>query len=156
MINDTREAGLRHEWATLQTTFENYERGGLIIKLVAVVLTALGLLTSFAPILVCFVLVVLWLQEGIWRTFQARIAARLLVVERGLVGCNQSASPDAERQAANLPVACQLHSDWSAARPGVIGLLRAYLVSSCRPTVAYPYVVLMVGVVVWVLLHGIE
>ena len=156
MINDTRETGLRHEWASLQATFENYERGGLNIKLVAVVLTAIGLLTSFAPILICFFVAVLWLQEGMLRTFQGRIAARLLVVERGLFGVSQPVSSEVDGQGKNLPVACQLHSDWSASRSGSARLLLEYMLNSCRPTVAYPYVVLILGIVVWVLLNGAQ
>lgn len=160
MSNDTRpsgqESGLRQEWATLQATFEQYERGGLTIKLVAVVTAAVGLLTSFAPVLICVVLAILWLQEGIWRTFQSRIGARILRVEAGL---RNLAEPVALSDTAAVPdvhMAFQLHSEWRTTRPGGFKLLWAYVANSLRPTVAYPYAVLQVGIVLWVLLQGTE
>ena len=154
MTNDIRVAGLRQEWATLQATFERYERGGLTVKLVAVVLVAAGLLTSFAPVLICVLLAVLWLQEGIWRSFQARIGARLLKVEAGLRHEAESAASADRVAAPGDVVAFQLHSEWLASRAGGFRLLRDFIANSLRPTVAYPYVVLMVGVVVWVFLQG--
>ncbi len=156
MTNDDRTAALRLEWASLQATFEHYERGGLTLKLVAVVLVAVGLLTSFAPVLMCVLLAVLWQQEGIWRTFQARIGARILKVEAGLRQEAELADPAETMPVVSHVVAFQLHSEWLAGRPGGFGLLRAYLANSLRPTVAYPYAVLMVGIVVWVFLQGAE
>ena len=156
MNHDHHAAGLRQEWATLQASFERYERGGLTVKLVAVVLVAVGLLASFAPVLMCVLLAVLWLQEGIWRTFQARIGARILKVEAGL---RQGAESDAAAEMVDAPggvVAFQLHSEWLASRAGGFRLLWGYLGNSLRPTVAYPYLVLMVGIVVWVLLQGTQ
>jgi len=39
----------------------------------------------------------------------------------------------------------QLHSEWAAQRPGVIGLLAGYAASACRPTVAFPYAPLLIA-----------
>ena len=47
--------------------------------------------------------------------------------------------------------ACQLHSQWLAQRPGTFGLLQEYARSALRPTVAFPYPLLLV---LAVLLHG--
>lgn len=156
MNPDNRAAELRQEWAALQATFERYERGGLTIKLVAVVLVAVGLLTSFAPVLICVLLAVLWLQEGIWRTFQARIGARILKVEAGLRPQAPSATAVETLATPGDMVAFQLHSEWLAGRASGLRLLGSYVANSLRPTVAYPYAVLLVGVVVWVLLQGTE
>ena len=156
MIHDTQETGFRQEWATLQATFEQYERGALTVKLVAVVLVAAGLLTSLAPVLLCVLVAVLWLQEGIWRTFQGRIGSRLLKIEAGL---RDVAVPGHASETVTAPtpaLSFQLHSEWQANRPGGLGLIGAYLANSLRPTVAYPYVVLLAGIVVWVLLQGTE
>ena len=156
---DTRptgqESGLRQEWTSLQATFEQYERSGLTIKLVAVVTAAVGLLTSFAPVLICVVLAVLWLQEGIWRTFQSRIGARILRVEAGLRSLAEPVAL-ADTPASDAHLAFQLHSEWGTTRPGGLKLLWAYVANSLRPTVAYPYAVLLVGIVLWVLLQGAE
>ena len=71
----------------------------------------------------------LWLQEGVLKTFQGRLGERLLVVEAALKSGNG--------------VAMQLHSDWLATRPGGAGLLLQYVKSALRPTVALPYPLLM-------------
>ena len=47
----------------------------------------------------------------------------------------------------------QLHTQWLAARPGAAGLLRDYISNALRPTVAYPYVVLILGLLV---LYGLR
>ncbi|MEO5660759.1 MAG: hypothetical protein ABIQ90_13335, partial [Polaromonas sp.] len=43
----------------------------------------------------------------------------------------------------------QLHSEWLATRPGFAGLLAEYGRNMLRPTVAFPYVVLIGITVVW-------
>jgi len=80
---------------------------------------------------------VLWLQEGILRTSQARLADRLLRIERQVADGGGNAAP-------------HLYIEWESGRRGVIGLLAEYAAHAARPTVAYPYVVLIVlsGVVV--------
>ena len=40
-----------------------------------------------------------------------------------------------------------LHTRWQAQRRGVLGLVREYLSSAMRPTVAFPYLVLLL--LVW-------
>jgi len=76
-----------------------------------------------------FVLV-LWLQEGIWRTVQARTAERLLTIEKILEQQDPSSG-------------MQFYSNWQANRPGTAGLIKEYLLNAMRPTVAYPYVILL-------------
>ena len=39
----------------------------------------------------------------------------------------------------------QLHSQWQAQRTNSLGLLREYALNACRPTVAYPYAVIVLG-----------
>lgn len=108
------------EWLLLQKQHEQYEFAALAVKLVAVACLALGAKALIA------VLLLLWLQDAIVKTFQARLGARLLRIE------------------ASDGAAMQLHSEWLRTRPRGLGLLQEYAASACRPTVAFPYVALIV------------
>jgi len=121
---------LSQEWTNLHQDHERYDRYGLLIKLTAVLacLVSLGLAMSLW-LAVIFVLV-LWLQEGIWRTVQARTGERLLAIEKSLA------------DSGDLP-AMQFYNNWEASRPGTVGLIKEYLLNAIRPTVAYPYVILL-------------
>ena len=131
----TPQYALSQEWTTLQTHHEQYETGGLIIKLASVALAVAGSALHLNGKLMLALLALLWLQEGIYRTFQSRLGQRLLRVEALIKrAANESDSP-----------AFQLHSEWAAGRPGVLGLMLEYARSACRPTVAFPYAVLMAG-----------
>ena len=134
---------LQQEWLTLQRQYERYESGGLHIKLFAVALTALGLMAALPAAWLCGLVALLWLQEGIYRTFQSRLGQRIRRVEQLI------------RQVASAPSTCpqqgaafQLHSEWLASRRAALGLVREYLRSACRPTVAYPYLLLLSGLLV--------
>lgn len=129
---------LSHEWATLQNNYEQHEKNGLLIKLFAIALLALSpALLPYAPFAVVLLLA-LWLQEAIVRTFQARLGERILHVERLLrEGAGQSAP------------ACQLHTEWLASRPGLAGLLAEYGKHMLRPTVAFPHAVLVLISLGW-------
>lgn len=122
-------SALPAEWAVLQNNIEQYEKSALLIKLVAVGLFAAALVFSLSDSLTVALIVVLWVQEGVLRTFQSRLAARILRVEEML------------RQAGGT--AFQLHSEWLASRKGALGMLIEYAAAALRPTVAFPYVVLL-------------
>ncbi|MEP6969097.1 MAG: hypothetical protein ABJA49_01565, partial [Betaproteobacteria bacterium] len=77
-------------------------------------------------------MLVLWLQDAIFKTFQARLVARLLDLERHLAQGNATSGQ-----------AFQLHTIWQAGRKNLAGLLGEYLRSAMRPTVAFPYLVLL-------------
>lgn len=131
---------LGQEWMTLQNNHEDYERGALALKVVTVVFAFALLAVNLPALVVALVVAALWLQEGIYRTSQNRLGQRLLVLERVYKG-HEAGS------------AFQLHTQWQAARPGASGLLREYLGSALRPTVAYPYVVLLLGLLALSLLR---
>jgi len=132
--------GLGQEWVALQNNYEQYEKGALLIKLLAVALCTVGFALALHEMLMGVLLLVLWLQEGIYRTFQARLGVRILRIEQGIVSGESAAF--------------QLHSEWLASRPGMFGLLAEYGVSALRPTVAFPYAVLLALIVVLVVLAG--
>nr|WP_316641696.1 hypothetical protein [uncultured Roseateles sp.] len=101
---------LGQEWTQLQHDHEQYERSGLMIKLLAFVLCLAGMALGFDALWLAPVLLMLWLQEGIYRAFQSRLSLRLLRVEQALL----------QRPAVTAP-AFQLHSEWLAGRPGTVG-----------------------------------
>jgi len=122
---------LHQEWLALQAQHERYEGLALVVKLVAFAATVLVQDNTLALAL----LALLWLQEGVLKTFQGRLGDRLLVVEAGLKNGEGA-------------TAMQLHSDWLASRPRGVGMIGQYLKSALRPTVALPYPLLMILVVV--------
>ena len=125
------QSAAAQEWTVLQKLHERYEFGALTIKLTAVVLFFAGLVVELHATWLLLLVALLWLQEGIFKTYQARLGTRLWVLEQGM------AAGETLRVFA-------LHSDWLGQRKGLIGQLREYLGSTVRPTVAFPYLVLLV------------
>ena len=130
------ELVLSQEWQTLQNNHEQYEKGSLLIKLTCLVLWAGGLAANIDPAWIAVLVLMCWFQDGIYKTYQARLAQRLLCVE----------SLIRENQPNSHPM--QLYFEWLTLRKRGIGLLLEYAMSACRPTVAYPYAVilLLVGI----------
>ena len=122
---------LKEEWCLQQTQFDSYEKHSLAIKLMSVAVTVIGGVSNGKGTTVCIaVLLVLWLQDAIWKTFQSRIEQRLLKVEQAL--------------ADNAAVtAFQFNRDFADQRRGLSGLLQEYIGQAARPTVAYPHAVLV-------------
>lgn len=139
MTPNPENPALQQEWTTLQNNHEQYERGALLIKLTTLVLFVFGMVLALDAVLASMVVLLLWVQESIFRTSQARLGERILCIERLLLEPGERAAM----------AAFQLHSQWLAARPGLIGLLAEYAASARRPTVAFPYVVLLL--MQWVL-----
>ena len=136
---DTKSA-LQQEWRILQDNHERYEGASLWIKLVAVVLVGAGVAVGLEWWFLGLLVLVLWLQEGILKTCQARLGERLLQLE-GLM--HQDAPPPG--------LAFRLYTDWLARRGSTMGLLGEYAASAARPTVAFPYAVLLLVLLVLVL-----
>lgn len=125
-------AALGQEWTTLQNNYEQMERNALMVKLAAVVLCVGGDALGVPYELIGGTALLLWVQESLCRTSQARLGERIVRVE-ALV-----------RNAAPANSACQLHTEWLASRQGSVGLLGEYTGHALRPTVAFPYAVLVV------------
>ncbi len=134
---------LASEWALLQNQFDSYEKYSLLIKLLAIVLTAATFLAGQLGGWLLLLLLILWVQDAIWKTFQSRIDARLLVVENLLSNKPQLHGGDSH--------AYQFNSQYQQYRPSFAGLLRAYARQALRPTVAFPHVPLLLGVALFLL-----
>lgn len=122
---------LSQEWQALHSSHEQHEKNALHIKLscVALVTIGSGLLIAIPLLAVC--VMSLWIIEAIFKTYQGRIADRLLQVETLL------ALPKPEEGA------MQLYTAWVSGRSGLVGLLASYARSACKPTVAFPYLPLL-------------
>lgn len=135
------QSSLQLEWAALHKSYDQFDVLGLVVKLVAVAVAVLGLMAALAPVWTAIILAVLWLQEAIWKTFQGRTEQRLLAIEAMLKAGEGSEG-----------ASVSFYSDWEASRPGTVGLVTAYLANTLRPTIAYPYVVLIALVLLTYLL----
>lgn len=131
MPHNTAALGL--EWSTLQNNYEQAERNALLVKLAAVVLCVAGYALGVPYELIGGTALLLWVQESLCRTSQARLGERIVRVE-ALV-----------KNAAPASAACQLHTEWLASRKGSVGLLGEYAAHALRPTMAFPYAVLVVA-----------
>lgn len=130
---------LHHEWLALQEQFDSYEKFSLVIKLVSVILGSCMLFVWNQPLWAACIVAVLWGQDSMWKTFQNRIAQRLLSIEGALL----------EDQSQR---GMQFNSVWLASRADASGLLLEYLKQACKPTVAYPHVVMIgLGLVYYIL-----
>ena len=118
---------LAQEWTTLQNNHESHERSALAVKLVAVVLSALAWVLGLDPVVLYALLLILWFQEAVLKTWQNRLAVRLMGIEAVFKRTPQS-----------VDAPFQLHSQWLAQRPGLVGLLVEDMRSASRPTVAFP------------------
>lgn len=127
---------LHLEWQTLQQNHEQHERNALLVKLTCMALSLLGIAVPMPWLWLAVCIALFWVQEGIIKTYQTRLADRLLRVEALL------------RQAQLEPMAMQLHTEWAERRPSGAALIAGYLLSACRPTVAFPYVPLLMCIVV--------
>ena len=123
---------LIHEWRALQQDHELAEKNALMLKVVAILLCFIALAVVIDLLLVGFLIAIIWFQEAIVRTGQARVGQRLLRIEQHL-----------RQNSTDSHLAFQLHSEWLASRAGTLGLLREYAINAVRPTVAFPYPALL-------------
>ena len=118
------------EWIALHQGYERSEGLSLALKLLAVTLCVTGFLSGLQPAVTSALLLVLWLQDAIWKTFQGRTEQRLLAIEKLIKQDKNKGS-------------FQFYSQWSESRPSTFGLMAEYGKNALRPTVAYPYAVLV-------------
>ncbi|MFT5220197.1 MAG: hypothetical protein ACI822_003103 [Gammaproteobacteria bacterium] len=119
----------RTEWCLLQNQFDSYEKHSLYIKLLSVIVMLVALISNVISIFIVLLLIVIWLQDAIWKTFQSRIETRLLQIEK----CISDASEGA---------AFQFNREYQSVRLSGLSLINEYFRQSIRPTVAFPHLVL--------------
>ena len=127
---------LLKQWQTLHICHENYEQYALIIKLLAIACTALAISLSLSLLLSLFLLSIVWLQEAIWKTYQGRIADAIIVVEDKMT-CIDAEDIDKPGQP------YLLYKQWQLNRNTSKQLIKEYLGNSIKPTVIYPYLPLV-------------
>lgn len=136
------------QWQTIHNSHESYEHYALVIKLLALCLTASAFVFSLPALLTLALIAILWLQEGIWKTFQARAAQALIQIEASLSHKNGQTN----EHSAALPDTVDiltLYKSWQDKRGSVVELIIEYISSSVKPTVIYPYLPLMLLVIIF-------
>lgn len=136
MTSDSNKLLLK-QWQTLHNSHENYESYALIIKLFATAIFFIAYYLSFNPYVLLLLLGVLWLQEGIWKTYQQRTVDSIHVIEEKL------AINETEQVTSNKQVYL-MYSDWENRRPSAKSLIAEYISNALKPTVLYPYVPLII------------
>ncbi len=128
------DTALASEWQVLHNSHEKYEHFSLMIKLFAVAISSIAIIFSFSELLALSLLAILWLQEGIWKTFQARTSARIETIEHAIANIEINESKIE---------AFSFYSQWADNRPTTVALIISYINSALKPTVIYPYLPLM-------------
>ncbi|MFD2168265.1 hypothetical protein ACFSJY_18555 [Thalassotalea euphylliae] len=113
------------EWLLQQKQYDSYEKCSLGIKLISIIITAAFFAFDQAGFLSQAILLILWFQDGIWKTYQARIEGRILSLE-------QDTEP------------FQFHTQFQENRPSTGSLIKEYARNAFKPTTAFPYIVLMI------------
>ncbi len=124
------------EWSLLQNQFDSYEKYSLLIKLANIGVLAAAYFTNHLSVFILSLLLILWLQDAIWKTFQARIDSRLLQLEGYLSNKHTPQHGDG--------VAFQFNSLYLQNRPSNVGLVKEYFGQALRPTIAFPHLLLIV------------
>ncbi len=119
------------EWCLLQNQFESYEKHSLYIKLSSIVLVLFAAVFNVSAILTSLLLVVLWVQDAIWKTFQSRIEPRLMKIESNI-------------REEGSAFGFQFNSDYQSTQTHGLSKILEYAKQAARPTIAFPYLALLV------------
>jgi hypothetical protein len=133
---------LVEQWRTLQNNHENYENYALIIKLVATAIALFAFIFSVTSMVTLLLLATLWLQEGIWKTYQQRTVNAIMAIEDKL------ALNEAEQTNESMKPYL-VYKQWQENRPGTKALIAEYVSNSLKSTVLYPYFPLMLVVLIF-------
>jgi len=119
------------EWCLLQNQFESYEKHSLYIKLISILMLFLSEIFSVSMISIFLILLVLWLQDAIWKTFQSRIEPRLLKIEKNIREKTEGSE-------------FQFNKEYQLVETSGLSKILEYAKQAIRPTVAFPHIVLMI------------
>ena len=126
---------MANEWSLLQNQFDSYEKYSLLIKLFSIGFVGCIYFSGNLNLVALFLLLILWLQDSIWKTFQSRIETRLLQLENYLSSAHPLENINGK--------AYQFNSLHLQSRPSSIGLVSEYFRQAIRPTIAFPYAILL-------------
>lgn len=141
MATDSKQL-LLSQWQTLHNSHESYEHYALIIKLFSVAITVACFMYKISPLIIFIILALLCLQEGIWKTFQSRAANAILNIEQKI------ATVDSQQD--NNAMSLHLfYTDWQESRTSTVALICEYIKNTLKPTVLYPYLPLMLVILVF-------
>jgi len=124
----------QQEWAIIHNNIESYQRLSLTIKLFSILIFSLSLFFSIDTLTTNLLLLILWLEDAIWTTFQKRLETRIFFIEEKI-----------KNKANDYTSAFQLYSEWQNNRAGSLHLIKEYLFNAVKPTVAYPYCILVLA-----------
>lgn len=126
-----KREGLEFEWATLQSSADQYEHRALNIKLMSLLVVGLSIALTLETLPQILLILLFWITEAVYKTFQFRVFARLDKIEAGILNSDFRCKP------------FQFNSDFDNERGGVVGLFREYAMSALKPTIAITYLVLI-------------
>ncbi len=128
---------LVQEWLALQKQSDDFDKYSLLIKLFNVVVVILAFGYSLHSMLTLAIIVIVWMQDAIWKTFQSRTEQRIILLEKDIAEVKSG-----QEGQSILPF--QLNQQFAENRPSTVGLIKEYLKQSLRPTVAYPHILLLI------------
>jgi hypothetical protein len=114
------------EWQTLQNNYEQHEKNALLIKLTCLSIFLLSQAMGSPLLWATFIVLLCWMLESIFKTYQSRLGERLLKIE---VSIKQGKEHDG----------MQFHTEWQSNRTNGARLIIEYAKHALKPTVAYPY-----------------
>ncbi|WNO60219.1 hypothetical protein [Rheinheimera sp. MMS21-TC3] len=131
---------LATEWCLLQNQYDSYEKHSLYIKMLSIVVMLVAVTLQASSFFIVLLLLVLWLQDAIWKTFQSRIEPRLLQLELYL-----KLPSELEPSQLSTKAVCvfQFNSEYQKVKLTGLLLIKEYIAQSVRPTVAFPHLVLI-------------
>lgn len=122
------------EWCFLQNQFESYEKHSLYIKIISILVLLSAEISGVISVFIVLILVVLWIQDSIWKTFQSRLEPRLFQIEKYISEkTNESAF--------------QFNREYHKVCLSGLSLVGEYTRQAIRPTVAFPHVVLILTLI---------
>ncbi|PCI72379.1 MAG: hypothetical protein COB26_00230 [Piscirickettsiaceae bacterium] len=124
------KSAFENEWCLLQNQFDSYEKYSLLIKLVGFLMIFVAICLNIKALFVVIVFLALWLQDGIWKTFQSRIETRLIDLETNIANMGEQAGASAY----------QFNRSFQQNRLKRGSLMGEYLRQTMKPTVAFPHV----------------
>ena len=131
------------EWSLLHQQYQTFENYALLIKLVAITAVAVGFIMGYISWGIPGVVLICWLTEAVWKTYQGRTEADLLSLETQIRRLDGTHSNDVTDESIEQQAPMQLYTRWNEGRASVMGLIGEYVSAGKQPTVAITYILLV-------------